>query len=152
VGGIGDSGARRPGSPAVERWANTVYRDDEVLAGLERCDDALVFEWMHRTLPSKGSKVAWDRAPGEHSHWYCGTDEAQLAKVVSELVSLLSGHGSVIHAGDSLSTFAVRFPASGLRPVLPSLLLIPEHHFVLAEDEVWFLAFSFEGDVDLLRF
>lgn len=72
VGAIGGRGVRGPGGPPGERWVDAVYRDDEVLAGLEPCDDALVFDWMQRMLPAGGSKVAWDRAPGEHSHWRCG--------------------------------------------------------------------------------
>jgi hypothetical protein len=136
----------------VEPWADGVYREDEILGALDHCDESQVFDWMSRTLPFKGSKVDWDGATGEHSHWFVGEDEARLEGAVSEISELLGDQGDVIHAGDGLSNFAVRFPASDRRRVISSLLALPEHHYFLAADESWFVAFSFEGDVDLLRF
>jgi hypothetical protein len=70
--------------------------------------------------------------------------------VLEVVLDRFGSDGTVVHAGDGLSDFGVRFPAGALVAVMEVLLEIPEHHYLLADDRSWFCAFSFEGDAVLI--
>jgi hypothetical protein len=133
-------------------WADELY-GEHPLDGLERRACEPVFEWMMANLPSTGSRIDWSRVVGDHCHWrVAGSSLEEVRSVADEAFSKVPQEGRVIHAGDSISRFAVTFDAQNYRDVVPALIEIPEHHYFLSEPaRDWLLAWTFEGDVDLLR-
>ncbi|MFI5855298.1 hypothetical protein [Streptomyces parvulus] len=60
------------------------------------------------------------------------------------------GPGSAVEHEGNGSPYGVRFTESEAFPVTVALLEVPEHHYFLAEDRAWIVAFSFEGDLDVV--
>lgn len=55
--------------------------------------------------------------------------------------------GEAVYVGDSATSLAVLGDVSALLEVLECLFSIPQHHYVLAADQGWFMCFTFEGDM-----
>jgi hypothetical protein len=121
------------------------------LSALERVDGSECEAWISNRLPFVGTGVDWSRVTGSPRHWFAESDDAMSA-VVADFVSAVRDRGAVIHVGDSLSPFAVRVTPEKLADVLPVLLEIPEHHYLVSDDRTWCGVFRFEGQVDLVFF
>lgn len=124
-------------------WQDEIYTA-EPLAHLARRDQEVVFDWLMETLPVQGSRIVWAEVQGTHSHRPAAAD------AVSEICNRTRSDVGVIHVGDSISPFGVRFTTSDAPGAVAALLEIPEHHYFLAEDGSWMAAVSFEGDLDIV--
>lgn len=134
---------------ATSCWGE-VYEQPS-LDGLERVDGRPVEEWVNRHLPFVGTAVDWSRVRATRRHWLVDSED-DLPAVVNDLFAALPVSDGVVHVGDSLSPCAVRIPQGQLRNVLPRLLEVPEHHYLVADDGTWCAVFRLEGDVDLAIF
>jgi hypothetical protein len=130
-------------------WEDTVYAAPP-LDGLERCDPAVVFNWLSLQFPAIGAKPDWSRAQGRHLHRRI-PDHPQLTTAASSELLLRLRPGSLVeHVGDGLSPYGVRFSDTLAAPAVAGLLEIPEHHYFVAEDRSWLIAITTEGDLDIL--
>ena len=55
--------------------------------------------------------------------------------------------GEAVYVGDSATSLAVLGDVSALLEVPECLFSIPQHHYLLAADQGWFMCFTFEGDM-----
>ena len=130
-------------------WEEVVYAEPP-LVDLERGDSSVVFAWLHKHLPIRGSKIDWSRAQDRHSHWKLGNDEQLESMTISEISQRVHPDSAVEHVGDGLSPFGVRFGGVDANSVAGALLEIPEHHYFVAADRSWLVVVTTEGDLDVL--
>ena len=133
-------------------WADQLYGEPP-LDRLGRRADGPVFEWMTANFPTSGSKIDWSRVAGDHHHWtVAGASHEEVRAVAGEAFSKVPREGQVIHAGDGISKFAVTFDVQSYAEIVFALIEIPEHHYFCSEPaRDWLIAWTVEGDVDLLR-
>jgi len=124
--------------------------DAPPLAGLERIDSEGIFGWLEGQLRVKGSKVDWDSIQGEHAHRHFADDVALSDAATHEVVTRAQTDALVVHVGDGLSPYGVRFGSENASRVVPALLEVPEHHYFLDEGRTWLVVASMEGDLDTL--
>lgn len=130
-------------------WEEYVY-SEAPLAGLERRDDSIVFEWLHEHLPVGHAKIDWSKVQGVHVHRRAGNDTELGLMAVQEVCRRIEPGAMVEHAGDGLSRAGVRFGEVDAAAVVGALLEIPEHHYFLADDRSWLVVVTTEGDLDTL--
>ena len=106
---------------------------------------------MNDRLPWVGTGVDWTQVVGTHRHWFAESDD-EMSAAISEFLSAAPDRGHVTHVGDSLSPLVVRISSDELQDALPTLLGIPEHHYLVPDDRSWCGVFRTEGDVDLVLF
>lgn len=133
----------------MDYWESTVYAEPP-LSTLPRNDQTATFGWLRGALPAAGTKIDWSRAWYPHRHLAATSDADLSAAAVREICRLLAAGGSVTHAGDSLSPFAVTFDATGAESIVLALLQIPEHHYFVAQDRSWVVVVTSEGDLDVV--
>jgi hypothetical protein len=139
----------RVSSSAAAYWSE-VYGQPP-LSLLKRVDGSECEAWVSDRLPLVGTGVDWSRVAGSHRHWFVESDD-ELSAVIGEFLSAVPNCGDITHVGDALSPFAVRMTRDELGNALPSLLEIPEHHYLVSDDRTWCGVFRTEGDVDLVFF
>jgi hypothetical protein len=121
------------------------------LSLLERVDGSECEAWVKDSLPFVGTGVDWARVVGSHRHWFAESDD-DISTIVVEFLSAVRNRGDVTHIGDALSPCDVRITSDEMGKVLPALLEIPEHHYLVSDDRTWCGVFRIEGDVDLVFF
>ena len=130
-------------------WQHHVYAAPP-LAHLDRIDASSMFEWLELHFPVESSKIAWSRVPSCHAHWKI-SDPSELAAATTREISRRAREAStIVHVGDSISPYGVRFSEATVSAVVAALLEIPEHHYFVAFDRSWLVAVSFEGDLDVV--
>lgn len=105
----------------MDYWESTVYAEPP-LSTLPRNDQTATFDWLQGAFPLAGTKIDWSRAWYPHRHLAPAGDEELIAAASREIRRLLETGGSVTHAGDALSPFAVTFDATGAESVVLALL------------------------------
>jgi hypothetical protein len=124
------------------------FYDVDPLNRCERIEAEPIFDWLNRSVPFDGSKVAWDRLYAEnHQSWISDSEHFPEELLVAFCASIPAG-SRVVHVGDNLSEFGIVFRSDEAFLILSCLLEIPEHHYFVAQDRSWLGAITFEGEAD----
>jgi hypothetical protein len=107
------------------------------------------FAQLTKAYPASGSKIDWGRVPGSIER--VEEDEVlqaeQFAKFFDEVVQKFRLSGDVVYVGDSATDFALAGSLECMREVLPELLALPQHHYLVGPDSSWCVCFTMEGDM-----
>lgn len=106
------------------------------------------FQLLSRNFPAKGSKIDWEKTHGSAFFSREGNESEvdfyiRMFNAISKEKNL---NGNIVYVGDSVTEFAIRGLIQSVAPLLPDLLLIPQHHYLLEETGLWCMAFTMEGD------
>ncbi|MDF0584160.1 hypothetical protein [Bradyrhizobium yuanmingense] len=112
-------------------------------------DSSPFFAQLTKAYPAGGSKIDWGRVPGSIER--VEEDEAlqveQFAKFFDEVIQTFRLSGDVVYVGDSATDFALTGSLECMREVLPELLAVPQHHYIVGPDSSWCVCFTMEGDM-----
>lgn len=112
-------------------------------------DSSPFFAQLMATYPVSGSKIDWGRLPGSIER--VEEDEAiqaeQFTAFFDEVIQKFRLAGDVVYVGDSATDFALTGSVGCMRDVLPELLAIPQHHYLIGPESSWCLCFTMEGDM-----
>lgn len=104
---------------------------------------------LHRVFPFEGSKIDWDSLPlSVERHEY--DQDLQMPAWVAFFEEMRHGfklNGSAIYLGDNLTDVALRAPIEIMAGILPILLSVPQHNYIVHEHFLWCLCFTVEGDM-----
>ncbi len=107
------------------------------------------FAQLAKAYPARGSKIDWGRVPGSIER--VEEDEAlqaqRFVKFFDEVVQRFQLSGEVVYVGDSATDFALIGSLECMRAVLPELLAVPQHHYLVGPDSSWCACFNMEGDM-----
>lgn len=121
-----------------------------ITAGLI-CDIGDASPWFSSLMtafPVCGSKIDWSRVPEAVERRLAAAlpSEQQQLDFFDGIAERCNLHGRVIYLSDSAIDFGLAGEIGSVRQVLPTLLtLIPQHHYLIAEDLSWCMCFSMEG-------
>jgi hypothetical protein len=112
-------------------------------------DSAPVFAKLMTAYPASGSKIDWDRVPGsiERVEEEEALQAEQFTAFFDEVIQKFRLAGDVVYVGDSATDFALMGSLGCMREVLPELLAIPQHHYLIGPESSWCLCFTMEGDM-----
>lgn len=124
-----------------------------ILAGsVELLQDERPFiDLIEKNFPFVGSKIDWDRVPG------AVTKKLNAQSFVSECLEFLkdrlkqtaiSQSAKVVVLGDSAMEQAVATHAGMLETLMPEVLELPQHTYVIALGGEWCMTFTMEGYAD----
>ena len=107
------------------------------------------FAELIKAYPASGSKIDWDRVPGsvERVEEEESLQAEQFTAFFDEIVQKFRLAGDVVYVGDSATDFALTGSLECMREVLPELLAIPQHHYMIGPESSWCLCFTMEGDM-----
>lgn len=112
-------------------------------------ESSFFFAQLARRYPAQGSKIDWTRVPGavERAESREAAQQEQFTIFFDELAAKFDLSGDVIYVGDSATDFALRGSVQHMRKVLPELLEIPQHHYIIGPEAKWCMCFTMEGDM-----
>ncbi len=134
------------------------YFEDELLKDIEyyiskglvivENDFEKYFEKLNQTYPIYGSKIDWSFV--ENSIEINATDKdykSQFLNFMAETINNQSLKGECIVVGDSLIDKALKMDVATLNKVIPYVIEIPQHHYIIAGDFSWCMVFTMEQDM-----
>lgn len=112
-------------------------------------DSSPFFAQLMKTYPASGSKIDWNRVPGsiERIEEEETLQVEQFTAFFDEIVQKVGLAGDAFYVGDSATDFALTGSLECMREVLPELLAIPQHHYLVGPEFSWCLCFTMEGDM-----
>lgn len=115
----------------------------------ELADSSHFFAQLTKDYPANGSKIDWKRVPGSIER--VEEDDAlqieNFVKFFDEVIQEFRLSGDVVYVGDSATDFALVGSLECMREVLPKLLDVPQHHYLISHDSSWCVCFTMEGDM-----
>jgi len=135
------------------------YYDQKILVALKREIDLGVlvvvsnpdeiFGQLGDSYHVCGSKICWSQIPGSvESHESDPTKQhAKNIEFFDEICRRYKLSGAVTYAGDSAIDFALQGSLSEIRKILPILLNVPQHHYIIDAGFAWCMSFTMEGDM-----
>lgn len=107
------------------------------------------FEGLSKAYPLSGSKIDWKCVPASIQ---CFDEDASqhvglFVKFVDDIAKKFSLEGEVVYVGDSATDFALGGMLEDIRPALPSIFAIPQHHYLIGPEFSWCLCCTMEGDM-----
>ena len=120
---------------------------------IEAGDAMDVFGLLESAYPTSGSKIDWARVPDAIQ---CvdeiGPDRSgRFVEFFVEICNSLRLTGPVLYVGDHSPDFAIAASVETMKKVLPVLLEIPQHHFLVGPNGSWCFCLTMEGDIDFGR-
>ncbi|WP_423067658.1 hypothetical protein [Devosia sp. CN2-171] len=106
------------------------------------------FDRLTGGFPTSSSKIDWSKVPGAIGRLGPVTSGDVHISFVSAIRRRHHLVGPVAYAGDALTEMTIRGELDELIPLLPSLLEVPQHHYLAAASGAWCFCFSFEGNSD----
>ncbi len=112
-------------------------------------DSAPFFAQLMKTYPVRGSKIDWSRVPDSIERFEEEVErQAKLfMQFFSELIQRFHLAGDVTYVGDSATDFALAGSLEHITEVLPELLTIPQHHYLIGAEFSWCMCLTMEGDM-----
>lgn len=112
-------------------------------------DSSSFFAQLAKAYPACGSKIDWGQVPGsiERVEEEEALQAEQFAKFFEEVVQRFRLSGDVVYVGDSATDFALGGSLESMREMLPELLTVPQHHYLIGPDFSWCVCFTMEGDM-----
>jgi len=112
-------------------------------------DSSPFFAQLNKAYPTYGSKIDWGRVPGSIER--VGGEESlhgeQFIKFFDLIVEKFSLSGDVVYLGDSATDFALAGSLECVRSVLPELLAVPQHHYLVGLGSIWCACLTMEGEM-----
>lgn len=110
----------------------------------ESTESGKVFSRLASVFPVCGSKISWSKVAGsiEKSTSSCGELE-----FFDEICARFYLEGSMIYVGDGATDFVLSGKIGVIRDVLPLLISIPQHHYLIDPEYKWCMCFTMEGDM-----
>lgn len=110
-------------------------------------DSSPFFAQLMNIYPAGGSKIDWGRVPGsvERFEEEGSIQAVQFAEFFDEVVRKFCLAGDVVYVGDSATDFALTGSLECVREVLPELLAVPQHHYLIGPECSWCMCFTMEG-------
>lgn len=99
-------------------------------------------------FPFTGSRIAWDRVPNSVVA-HLGDGEGEVEFFMNKFRTVVQENslvGCVVHVGDSLTDFSIAAELRVMEVVLPVMLEVPQHHYLVDRFGKWCMSFSMEGD------
>ncbi|MBL4787077.1 MAG: hypothetical protein JKY49_16835 [Cohaesibacteraceae bacterium] len=135
------------------------WAEEELLSDLDdqiKSGDILVedksdryFSKLEASFSLDGSKIDWKQVPGaifanaDRDHFPDGC-----LKFFEQMCEQNRLKGKCIYVNDGAIECALIMPVAILASCLKSIVEYPEHHYVIAEDFSWVMAFTMEGHMD----
>jgi len=128
----------------------------EVREGLAKVipDSGEYFSRLASEFPTTGSRIDWDSVPNAVTAYSESVGQQQIDDFIEFFDKTVADHGlegHVIYMGDSATNVALVLSLTTLRNHLSAFISIPQHHYFVAENFDWCLAFTFEGDMGFGR-
>lgn len=108
-----------------------------------------VFERLMEVFPVSGSRIDWRRVSGS----LVDTEE-EVDLQAGRFIDFLGGairkfglSGDIIYVGDSATEFALGVALDCVARVLPALLAVPQHHYLIGPGFAWCACLTMEGDM-----
>ena len=120
---------------------------------IEAGDADDVFRLLASAYPACGSKIDWTRVSDAIE---CADNEGfdrseKFVEFFDEVCNRLGLKGPVLYVGDSCTDFALAASVETMRRVLPVLLEVPQHHYLVGPNARWCFCLTMEGDIDFGR-
>ncbi len=106
------------------------------------------FARLQSTFPVLGSKIEWSNVPAaieEVASPQAGIQDC--LRFYDRVRSTYGLHGPCVVIGDSQVDFSIVTTVEDLRGHLDRILAIPQHHYIVAADFTWCMAFTLEGNM-----
>ncbi|TKC89447.1 hypothetical protein FAZ69_10950 [Trinickia terrae] len=113
-------------------------------------ESSAVFKKLAGVYPAGGSKIDWTRVPGSVGRVEEQDDlqAEKFAEFFDEMAAKFALSGDVIYVGDSATDFALGGSIATIRKILPELLSVPQHHYIVGPGCSWCICLTMEGDMD----
>ena len=110
-------------------------------------DSSPFFSQLMEAFPVCGSKIDWDRVSDsiERVEEDIDLQTGQFAEFFDEVNQRCCLSGDVVYVGDGVTDFALVSSLKCMREILPELLAVPQHHYLVAPDSSWCMCFTMEG-------
>lgn len=107
------------------------------------------FAQLSELFPASGSKIDWSKVDQsvENAEPRESMRISKFIEFFNAMHDKLSLTGDIIYLGDSATDFALCMSLETLRNVLPELLGIPQHHYILSMSNGWCVCLTMEGDM-----
>lgn len=106
------------------------------------------FVKLAKCFPAAGTKIDWGRVPNSINTWRDeDRDESAFVEFFNQIVTSNNLSGPIVYMGDSNTEFALLTSIDVVSKYLKDILSIPQHHYFVAADFSWCIAFTFEGDM-----
>ncbi|MCY1673031.1 hypothetical protein OVA07_18665 [Novosphingobium sp. SL115] len=123
-------------SPIAAGIINVLHSSSSFVSGLER---AFRFE---------GSKIRWDLVNGHISMTEGERHVLLFPEFFGERCRELGTSRTAIYLNDGPVAFALSATLFAFQRHLSEIISIPAHHYFIAEDFAWCIAYTMEGDID----
>lgn len=123
-------------SPIAAGIVKVVDSDRSIVQGIER---AFRFE---------GSRIRWDLARGHISTHEAEHDSIVFHEFFKDRCRELGNGQTAIYLNDDLIECALSASLFVFQRHLNGIISIPAHHYFVAEDFEWCIAYTMEGDID----
>jgi hypothetical protein len=110
--------------------------------------DSDVTNGLERSFPFAGSKIDWDAVRGHSSTIQTESGHQEFRDFFDARRRELGGDRAAFYVNDALLDCAARASLFTFQRHLDSILSIPGHHYFVAEDFSWCIAYTMEGDID----
>jgi hypothetical protein len=134
------------------------YHEEEIRAALQSPiaagvieiagDDSSVVRRLEEAFPFVGSRVSWDALPGHLAARETRPDHADFRKFFEARRSELGGDRTAYYLSDNLLDCTLRGSLFSFERHMDAILSIPAHHYFIANDFRWCIAYTMEGDID----
>ncbi len=123
-------------SPIAAGIVETFSSDGEVIDGLKRA------------FSFSGSKIDWKAVHGHLSATQVGSGHDEFRRFFDARRNEVGGDRTAFYVNDGLTDGCVRASLFTFQRHLESILSLPGHHYFVAEDFSWCMAYAMEGDID----
>ncbi len=123
-------------SPITAGVVEIMPSDSDVIRGLERA------------FPFVGSKIKWGGARGHLTATQIRPDHEDFRRFFDARRNDLGGDRAAFYVNDGLLDGCARASLFTYQRHLNSILSLPGHHYFVAEDFSWCIAYTMEGDID----
>jgi len=111
-------------------------------------DSSKYFLELSQSYPTFGSKIDWDEIENSEVEDATGEDcDSQFVLFFKKIIRENQLQGECIVIGDSAVSMALTTDVNTLSFVLLDIIEIPQHHYILAKDLSWCMAYTMEREM-----
>lgn len=103
---------------------------------------------LEKAFRFEGSKIRWDLVSGHISLTEVQPESGIFRRFFSDRGRELGGDRAAIYLNDDLVDCALSASMFAFERHLSEIISIPAHHYFIADDFEWCMAYTFEGDID----
>lgn len=106
------------------------------------------FSELELRFPILGSKIDWDAVSGsEREQASADAYASDCQHFFDKMMRRYGLSGQCIVIGDSAVEVALIMPVGIMQFNLQKIVSVPQHHYVIANDYVWCMSFTMEGEL-----